>query len=117
MEVLPTIDEVVDEIVAALESPDYDRKSGVDFGGELRVFWWPKWVEVIQEEKWIKVQREFGDFSEEDKELLRRWNRIVKNYLKGLNLPTLKKAVRASIFRVFELEGQGVTRYTENDIW
>lgn len=39
MEVLPTIDEVVDEIVAALESPDYDRKSGVDFGGELRVFW------------------------------------------------------------------------------
>lgn len=30
MEVLPTIDEIVDEITEALESPDYNKKTGVD---------------------------------------------------------------------------------------
>jgi hypothetical protein len=113
MEEFPTIDEVVDEIVGALEWPGYDLKSGIKIADWLRAIKWPNWVELIDETSGIKVQREFGNFSEADQELLANWERKIKKYIRTYTLRTIQKAVKACIFRIFQLEEQGVVNYTD----
>jgi hypothetical protein len=116
MEVLPTIDEIVDEIAEALESADYNEKAGVNLNDWLRAYKWPNWVELRfgTGQRINVVQREFGEL---DTERLVKWSRRTMEHMKTYTLPTLKEAVKVSLVRIFELEQEGIGGFVDTRPW
>lgn len=116
MEVLPTIDEIVDEITGALESANYNKETGVDLNDWLRAFRWTNWVEIKMStgQKVNVVQREFG---EHDIQNLAKWNRRTRELMTNYTLPTLREAVKVSLIRIFELEQEGVEGFVDARPW
>ncbi len=116
MEVLPTIDEIVDEITEALESPDYNKKTGVDLSDWLQAHRGPNWIEIKMSagQRVNVVQREFGEL---DIQSLEKWNRRTRELMKSYTLPTLREAVKVSLIRIFELEQEGVEGFVDARPW
>lgn len=137
MEVLPTIDEVVDEIVAELNWPNYDKENGVDIGG-LRAYKWPNWVELKhgEGENQTIVQREFKNDTLRVKLnalfwkvksraawLLRPGKIGIVDFLDSADfsveeytLPTVHEAVKACLLKLDELDSQWI-RGTNTRPW
>lgn len=138
MEVLPTIDEIVDEIVAELNWPNYDKVNGVDIGG-LRAYKWPNWVElkhgegqnqnVVQREfkndaLWVKLNSLFWKIKSRVNWLLRPGNIWIASFLDAYDLPldqytlpTVHEAVKACLMKLDELNSDWISPVTNARPW
>jgi hypothetical protein len=138
MEVLPTIDEVVDGIVAEMNWPNYDQENGVDIGG-LRAYKWPNWVELKHGtgQNQIIVQREFKNnqlwflskrlllkIKNQISRLLKRQELWIVDFLDSADLSfeeyslrTVHEAVKACLMKLDELDTQWIRGVTNARPW